>query len=126
MGNVYDVASVPVTDAAETDAPDAVDLTSTTFLEAEKRRLYVKLSTGYDRSAAILFSAISKELRELRTCENHWTEDDLRRLCASLNGLWLRQLEIAERELKQTGCLDAPRVLDKAIERVRIQAATLE
>ena len=108
------------------DSVDAVDLTSPTFLEAEKRRLYIKLATGgYDRGAAILFASVSKELRELKTCENHYEEEDLRRLCTSLNGLWLRHLEIASRDMAQVGHTDAIRILDKAIEKVRVEAESL-
>ena len=118
--------SAPVPDdGSDPDALDAVDLTSTKFLEAEKRRLYIKLSTGYDRATAIQLAMINKDLRELKTCENHYEEEDVRRLCASLNGLWLRQLEIATRDMTQVSQTAATRILDKAIRKVQIEAEVL-
>ena len=82
-------------------------------------------SQGYDRSAAIQLAMINKDLRELRTCENHYEEEDLRRLCTSLNAAWLRHLEIASRDMAQVGHTDAIRILDKAIEKVRVEAESL-
>lgn len=118
--------SEPSSDAGtDPDRPDVVDFENIEFLKEERARLYAALSQGYDRSAAIQLAMINKDLRELRTCEDHWELEDTRRLCASLNGLWLRHLEIAERELKQIGYTDAIRILDKAIEKVRVEAETL-
>ena len=88
--------------------------------------MYIKLSTHeYDRAAALLYTSVSKELRSMQTCENHFEESDLRRIFGDLNDLWLRHVEIAERDLLQIGCADAPRILSKAIEKVRIGADSL-
>ena len=59
-------------------------------------------------------------------CADHWASEDMGRVYASLNGLWLRQLEIASRDLAQLGRADAVRILDRAIEKVRVEAAVLQ
>ena len=84
--------SEPSPDAGTDPRPDAVDLNDVEFLQKERARLYDVLSMGYDRSAALLYTSVSKELRELKTCEFHFEVEDARRLCASLNALWLRHL----------------------------------
>ena len=118
--------SAPVPDdGSDPDALDVVDFENIEFLKEERARLYAALSQGYDRSAAIQLAMINKDLRELRTCENHWTVEDVRRLCASLNDTWLRQLEIASRDMTQVGQTNATRILDRAIRKVEIEAETL-
>ena len=106
----------------------ATDLGTVDGLSAEQDRLYAALETeGFDRSLALRMSLVSKRLTAIQEsgCEDHWTLEDVRRLCASLNDIWLRQLEIATRDMTQVGQTNATRILDKAIEKVRVEAETL-
>ena len=81
--------SEPSPDAGTDPRPDVVDLNDVEFLQKERARLYDVLSKGYDRSAALLYTSVSKEIRSMQNCEDHYEIEDMRRLCASLNGLWL-------------------------------------
>ena len=118
--------SEPSSDAGtDPDRPGVVDFENIEFLKEERARLYAALSQGYDRSAAIQLAMINKDLRELRTCENHWEEEDMRRIYVALNGLWLRQLEIASRDMTQVSQTEAVRILDKAIRKVQLEAESL-
>ena len=124
---------LPATPAPpEVSAPhpgEATDLTTISGLEAEQTRLYAALSEqGFDRGKVVQLSYVGKALAVLREsgCADHWASEDMGRVYASLNGLWLRQLEIASRDLAQLGRADAVRILDRAIEKVRVEAAVLQ
>ena len=107
----------------------APDLGTVEGLSAEQARLYAALGTeGFDRGLALQITLVSKRLTALQEsgCADHWTLEDVRRLCASLNGLWLRRLEIASRDMTQVGQTNATRILFKAIEKVSVEAEVLQ
>ena len=108
---------------------EGTDLTTISGLEAEQTRLYSTLdSQGFSRAVALQLSVVTKALGvlQLSGCEGHWTIEDVRRLCADLNDLWLRHLEVATRDMTQVSQTAAVRILDRAIEKVRVEAEVLQ
>ena len=106
----------------------APDLSTVEGLESEQARLYSALgSEGFSRAVALQLSVVTKALGALQEsgCADHYEEEDMQRVCMSLNDAWLRQLEIASRDLAQVGHTDATRILDRAIEKVRVEAEIL-
>ena len=107
---------------------ETTDLNTLEGLQSEQARLYAALATeGFDRSLALRISIVSKRLSALQEsgCAEHFKLSDLKRICDGINATWLRQLEIVERDLLQTGCADAQFLLDRAIEKTRVELGSV-
>ena len=112
------------TPSSKVSAPDPEpDLGTVEGLSAEQTRLYSALDAGFDRAKVVQLSYVGKALAVLKEsgCADHYGESDLRRICDGINATWLRQLEVVTRDMLQIVYADAKFLLDRTIEKVRVE-----
>ena len=101
-------------------------LASLDGVEREMETVYAALAAGENIPLArvrLLLARYAALAKRDESCRDHVTLRQLQDECNWRDGLWVNQLRVAVRQLRQSGCADAERIINDMMDAVSAQTA---